>query len=54
MKHILIVESKNDKVFFEFLLHELSIIEVNIELVGLDKVEGRRGLSYANLKCTLE
>jgi hypothetical protein len=55
MKNILIVESKNDKAFFEYLLAHLQVITTNtVTIFGLDELSSSRGLSKERLKEALE
>jgi hypothetical protein len=55
MKNILIVESKNDKAFFEHLLAHLQVVITNtVTIFGLDELSSGRGLSKERLKEALE
>jgi hypothetical protein len=55
MKNILIVESKNDKAFFDFLLTHLQVVSTTpVTIFGLDELVSRGGLSKERLKEALE
>ncbi len=53
MKNTIIVESKNDKQFFEAICKEISL-NAEIEFVAFDDKEGQRGLSEETLKNSLQ
>lgn len=51
--NILIVESKNDKAFFQYLLQAMGISLIPVTIFGLDEIGGVRGLSQEALKKAL-
>jgi hypothetical protein len=51
--NILIVESKNDKAFFQYLLQAMGISLIPVTIFGLDEIDGIRGLSPEALRKAL-